>query len=56
MINILVDGRTCLKGKSPFEGVWYDTHIPYDTHEVKIKRNPDLSKKGYIQEFDYESH
>ena len=33
--HIVVDGRTYLKCKSPFEGVWHDTHIPYDIHEVK---------------------
>ena len=27
---IVVDGRTYSKGKSPFEGVWHDTHVPYD--------------------------
>ena len=36
---IVVDGRTYLKGKSPFEGVWHDTHIPYDIHDVKVKPN-----------------
>ena len=32
---IVADGRNYLKGKSPFEGVWHDTHVPYDIHEVK---------------------
>ena len=31
---IVVDGRTYSKGKSPFEGVWHDIHVPYDIHEV----------------------
>ena len=31
---LVVDGRSYLKGKSPFEGVWHDTHEPYDIHEV----------------------
>ena len=30
---IVVDGRTYLKGKSPFEGIRHDTHIPYDIYE-----------------------
>ena len=36
-IYIVVDGRTYLKGKSPVEGAWHDTHVPYDIHEVKKK-------------------
>ena len=32
---VIVDGRTYLKGNSPFEGIWYATHMPYDIHEVK---------------------
>ena len=32
---VIVDGRTYLKGNSPFEGIWYANHIPYDIHEVK---------------------
>lgn len=32
----MVDGRTYLRGKSPFGGVWYDTHTPYDIYEVWI--------------------
>ena len=31
----VIDGRVYLKSKSPFEGVWHETHIPYDIHEVK---------------------
>ena len=32
---VIVDGRTYLKGNSPFEGICYDNHIRYDIHEVK---------------------
>ena len=31
---IVVDGRTYLRGKSPFEGVWHDTPTPYDIYGV----------------------
>ena len=34
--NYIPTGRTYLKGKSPFEGVWHDTHMPYDIHEIKV--------------------
>ena len=34
---IVVDGRTILRGRSPFEGVWHDTHTPYDIYGVKVK-------------------
>ena len=30
-----IDGRVYLKGKSPFEGVWHETRIPYDIHALK---------------------
>ena len=40
---IVVDGRTYLKGKSPFEGVWHDTHIPYDIHEVNKNKQGKLN-------------
>ena len=42
--RIVVDGRTYLKGKSPFEGVWHDTHVPYDIHVVKAKNQTNLIK------------
>ena len=29
---IVVDGRTYLKGKSPFEGVCHDTHTPCNVY------------------------
>ena len=44
---INIAGRTYLKGKSPFEGVWHETHIPSDIHEVN-KQNQYLTKEGYI--------
>ena len=33
--HVIVDGRTYLKGNSPFEGICYDNHIRYYIHEVK---------------------
>ena len=27
---VVVDGRTYWRGSSRFEGVWHDTHVPYD--------------------------
>ena len=35
---VIVDGRVYDKGKSPFEGVWYDDHIPFDLNNCENKQ------------------
>ena len=45
---IAVDGRTYLKGKSPFEGVWHGTHVPYDILEVKPRNETNFKIKKVL--------
>ena len=51
----IIDGRAYLKGKSPFEGVWHEYHIPYDINEVenkpiiiKVFNNIHMKLKSYL--------
>ena len=52
----VIDGRTYLKGKSPFEGVWHDNYIPYDINEVFFQEQQFITNICYIQEFDDDEH